>query len=100
MFSESDPTIQVADLTFPVVPDEIFCLWQKLETSAVRGTRSADAFSTMTSVFDQPNLVESLSFPEPATLGVLVLGGLMCLGRRPPLGPRPYWSMRVRRRAC
>ena len=82
MFSELDPAFQIADLTFPVVPDEIFYLWQKLETSAVRGTRSADAFSTMMSVFDQPNLVESLSFPEPATLGVLAIGGLMCLRRR------------------
>jgi hypothetical protein len=43
-----------------------------LGASAAFDTRLADAFSTLTSAFSQPQFVRSLSVPEPT--GVLLLG--------------------------
>ena len=74
----STVTLQTT-LTFGVAPGEQFYVWQKLAAWAVGGTRSADAYSTMTASFDQPELVRSLSVPEPA-LAVLLGAALLSLG--------------------
>ncbi|MEQ9459794.1 MAG: PEP-CTERM sorting domain-containing protein [Phycisphaeraceae bacterium] len=73
---------QTTSLTFDVVPGETFYVWQTLRTSAAFGTRSADAWGTLTGSFDQPGLVTSLSAPEPASAALLALGGLLSLRRR------------------
>ena len=62
--------MRTASLSLAVNPGDTFYVWQKLNISAVRGTRFADAFNTLTSSFSQPENVQSLSIPEPATLGV------------------------------
>jgi hypothetical protein len=71
-------------LTFSLVPGEQFYVWQKLAAWASGGSRSADAFSTMTATFDQPGLVRSLAVPEPGTAALLdaSLLGLAALGKR------------------
>lgn len=62
-------------LSFNVNPGETFYLWETLETSARRDTRFADAFSTLTSEFDHPELVMSASnVPEPGSLLLLACG--------------------------
>lgn len=71
-------------LTFAVQPGEQFYVWQKLSAWAAGDARFADAFSTMTATFDQPNLVRSLAVPEPGTAALLSAGlvGLAALSRR------------------
>ncbi len=64
-------TVQTT-LMFDVAPGETFYVWQTLGASAAFDTRLADAFSTLTSAFSQPQFVRSLSVPEPT--GVLLLG--------------------------
>lgn len=79
--------IRNATLMFDVVPGETFYVWQTLNAQAAFGTRSADAFSTLTGAFDQPQFVTSLSIPEPASLALLVLGSLVMLRHRNGLPP-------------
>lgn len=69
-------------LAFDVQPNEVFYVWEKLDVFAVRGARSADAFSTMTAEFDQPGLVVALSVPEPASLMLIGAAGAWGLTRR------------------
>jgi hypothetical protein len=75
-----------ATLTFNVVPGETFHVWQRLAAWAAGDDRFADAFSTMTSSFDQPHLVRSLSVPEPSRvlllLGAAALFAALVAGRR------------------
>ena len=68
-------------LSFNVNPGEIFYVWETLDTSARRDTRSADAFNTLTSEFDHPELVVSASnVPEPGSLMLLVCGFAALMG--------------------
>lgn len=69
-------------LTFNVQPGELFYVWQVLEATAFRDARSADAFSTLVGEFDQPELVTSLSVPEPMTLALLLTVAPWLLRRR------------------
>jgi hypothetical protein len=64
-------------LTFSVTPGETFHVWQRLDTWAAGDDRFADAFSTLTSSFDQPHLVRSLSVPEPGIALLLGAAGLV-----------------------
>lgn len=79
LFIDADTGGQIATrqttLMFDVNPGDTFYIWQTLRTSAAYGTRSADAFSTMSGSFDRPDLVTSLSTPEPSA-ALLVLCGL------------------------
>jgi len=60
-------------LSCDVVPGETWYVHQTLTASAAFGTRLADAFSTLTAEFDQPQFVRSLSnIPEPSSLLLLV----------------------------
>jgi hypothetical protein len=65
---------RTANLSFGVTPGEIFYLFEQLDAQAFRDARAADAFGTLTVQFDQPDLVRSLSVPEPAALTLLTLG--------------------------
>jgi hypothetical protein len=68
--------MRTAALSFAVNPGDTFYVWQKLNISAVRGTRFADAFDTLTSTFSQPENVLSLSVPEPASFMLMTLAGI------------------------
>jgi len=73
-------------LTVNLATGDQFYLFAKLTTSAFRGTRAADAFSTLGVQFDQPGLVQPLStvVPEPTSLSLIVgvaLLGLACRRR-------------------
>ena len=57
-----------------MVPGEIFYLFGQLDAQALRDARASDAFGTLTVAFDQPELVRSLSVPEPSTLVLLGIG--------------------------
>lgn len=61
-------------LTFAVMPGEEFYVWQRLAAGAAGDARSADAFSTLTATFCQPELVQSLAAPEPSVAMLLGLG--------------------------
>jgi PEP-CTERM motif len=80
---------RLATLSFNVNPGDTFYVWQKLNISAVRNTRFADAFHTLSSKFSEPEHVRSLSgIPEPATvmlsgLGLVSFVGLVSRRRRP-----------------
>jgi hypothetical protein len=65
---------RTANLSFRVDPGEIFYLFEQLDTAADRDSRAADAFGTLTAHFDRPELVRSLSVPEPNTLALFALG--------------------------
>jgi hypothetical protein len=69
-------------LTFSVAPGEVFYVWQRLATWAAGDDRFADAYSTLTSSFDQPQLVRSLSVPEPAHAALLLAAGVGLAKRR------------------
>jgi hypothetical protein len=70
-------------LTFDVMPGQRFYIWQTVEASVGYGDRYADGYNSMSSYFDQPQLVRSLSAPEPATLLLVLLGlGWAALFRR------------------
>ena len=74
---------QTATLSFNVNPGDTFYVWQKLNVAAVRGTRFADAFNTLTSTFSEPQNVRSLSAPEPASLVLVAFAGIsMVMARR------------------
>lgn len=62
-------------LSFSVTPGETFYVWERLDTSALRDARYADAFNTMTAAFDHPELVVAVNnVPEPGSLPLLVCG--------------------------
>lgn len=73
---------RTAVLSFNVNPGDTFYVWQKLNVAAVRGTRFADAFHTLTSTFSEPQNVRSLAVPEPTSLGLLFAAGSVTLLRR------------------
>lgn len=75
-------------LSFAVVPGEQFYVWQRLSAWAAGDARAADAYSTLTASFSQPDLVQNLAvIPEPST--ALMLGlGLALIARRRPSGMR------------
>ena len=80
-------------LSFSVTPGEIFYVWERLDTSALRDTRYADAFNTMTSAFEHPELVVAVNnVPEPGSL-VLVLCGFapFALSRARRGGRQSFW---------
>jgi len=54
-----------ATLMFDVVPGETFYVWQTLNAQAAFGTRAAEAFTSLTGTFDQPQFVTSLSGTAP-----------------------------------
>jgi len=69
-------------LMFDVAPGETFYVWQRMAASAAFGTRLADSFSTLTSEFNQPQFVRSLSVPEPTGVLLLILGAASVRLRR------------------
>jgi hypothetical protein len=79
-------TTRTTKLTFDVLPGETFHVWQRLAAWAAGDDRFADASSTLTSSFDQPHLVRSLSVPEPSRslllLGVAGLFATLVFARR------------------
>ena len=68
--------MRTATLDVFVNPGDTFYVWQKLNVAAVRGTRFADAFNTLTSTFSEPQNVRSLSAPEPASLVLVAIAGI------------------------
>ncbi|MBK7951098.1 MAG: PEP-CTERM sorting domain-containing protein [Deltaproteobacteria bacterium] len=71
-------------LTFAVVPGEQFYVWQRLSAWAAGDARAADAYSTLTATFSQPDLVQNLAvIPEPSTALMLGLGLALVALRRP-----------------
>ncbi len=73
--------VRQTTLAFDVTPGETFYVWQAMLARAALGTRSADALSTLTASFSEPDLVTSLSLPEPGTLTMLLAGGWVLLRR-------------------
>jgi hypothetical protein len=74
-------------LSFTASPGDQFYVWQVLRAWAAGDARSADAYSTLSASFDQPQLVRSLAVPEPAQVVLLALAAAALLAlrrKRPP----------------
>jgi hypothetical protein len=70
-------------LTFNVAPGETFYVWQRLAAWVAGDDRFADAYSTLTSSFDQPHLVRSLAtVPEPEIALLLGVAFVAMAARR------------------
>ena len=77
-------TLAQDTLTFQLAPGESIYLWALLSADAERDLSSADAFSTVTTSFQDPGGLTSASggVPEPSLLGLLALGIAAGLRRR------------------
>ncbi len=73
---------RTATLTFNVAPGEVIFVRQSLAAWAAGDDRFADAYSTLSSAFDHPELFQSLAVPEPAEALLLVVGALALAQRR------------------
>jgi hypothetical protein len=69
-------------LSWTAAPGDQFYVWQVLRAWAAGDARSADAYSTLTASFDQPQLVRSLAVPEPAQVVLLTLAAAALLAHR------------------
>ncbi|QDU55972.1 hypothetical protein [Aeoliella mucimassa] len=69
--------MRTTTIDFDVVPGQTFYVWQTLRAEAAYGTRVADAFSTLTAEFSQPDLVERVGFVVPEPSGLLLVMPLL-----------------------